>query len=63
VNDEPRQGAETLYQHAGGDQGLHRLEALFYEKVLSDPVLKTLSDEELHPIRAVPHWEWSPTPS
>jgi hemoglobin len=32
---------ETLYEHAGGDDGLHRLEALFYEKALADPVLKT----------------------
>jgi hemoglobin len=147
---------ETLYQHAGGDEGLHRLEELFYDKVLADPVLKTVftervtthvehltwftgeslggpdrftrelgfayligvhrhlkitdeqrdrfvalylqaldeadlpddapfreavrshvefgarvaqqnswaeSDEELHPIRSVPHWEWSPSPS
>jgi hemoglobin len=34
--------AETLYQHAGGDEALHRLEELFYKKVLTDPVLKTL---------------------
>ena len=34
--------AETLYQHAGGDEALHRLEELFYQKVLTDPVLKTL---------------------
>jgi hemoglobin len=147
---------ETLYQHAGGDESLHRLEALFYEKALADPLLKPLftarvathvehltwftgesfggpdrftrelgfnyivdvhrhlkitdeqrdrfvalylqaldeaglpddepfreavrshvefgahvaqqnswaeSEEELHPIRAVPHWEWSPTSS
>lgn len=33
---------ETLYQHAGGDQGLHRLEQLFYDKALADPVLKTV---------------------
>jgi hemoglobin len=31
--------AETLYEHAGGDEGLHRLEDLFYEKALADPVL------------------------
>ena len=147
---------ETLYQHAGGDAGLHHLEELFYDKVLADPLLKTVftkrvgshvdhltwftgesfggpdrftrrlgfhyiievhrhlkitdeqrdrfvvlylealdeaglphdqpfreavcshvefgahvaqqnswaeSDEELHPIRNVPHWEWSPTAS
>jgi hemoglobin len=34
--------AETLYEHAGGDEGLHRLEELFYEKALADPVLNTL---------------------
>src|ERR1700691_5177434 len=33
---------ETLYEHAGGDEGLHRLEELFYAKALADPVLKTL---------------------
>jgi len=34
--------AETLYEHAGGDEGLHRLEELFYAKALADPVLCTL---------------------
>jgi hemoglobin len=34
--------AETLYEHAGGDEGLHRLEELFYEKALGDPVLASL---------------------
>jgi hemoglobin len=33
---------ETLYEHAGGDEGLHRLEELFYAKALADPILKTL---------------------
>jgi hemoglobin len=31
---------DTLYEHAGGEQTLHRLEELFYDKVLTDPVLK-----------------------
>ena len=31
---------ETLYEHAGGDEGLHRLEEIFYAKALADPVLK-----------------------
>ena len=31
---------ETLYEHAGGDEGLHRLEKIFYEKALADPILK-----------------------
>jgi hemoglobin len=35
---------ETLYGHAGGDEGLHRLEELFYEKALADPVLKAQFD-------------------
>src|SRR5205085_7578410 len=34
--------AETLYEHAGGDEGLHRLEEIFYGKALADPVLKSL---------------------
>lgn len=33
---------ETLYEHAGGDEGLHRLEELFYAKALADPILKHL---------------------
>jgi hemoglobin len=33
--------AESLYEHAGGDDGLHRLEELFYERALADPVLKS----------------------
>jgi hemoglobin len=32
----------TLYEHAGGDDGLHRLEEIFYARALADPVLKTL---------------------
>jgi hemoglobin len=35
----------TLYEHAGGDAGLHRLEELFYAKVLEDPVLRPLFGE------------------
>ena len=38
---------ETLYQHAGGDEGLHRLEELFYTKALADPVLRTLFTERV----------------
>lgn len=33
---------ECLFEHAGGQEALHRLEDLFYTKVLADPVLKTL---------------------
>jgi hemoglobin len=36
-----------LFEHAGGDQALHRLEEFFYEKALSDPVLKTLFTERV----------------
>src|SRR5260370_35066316 len=31
---------KSLYQHAGGEEALHRLEELFYARVLADPVLK-----------------------
>jgi hemoglobin len=33
---------ETLYEHAGGEEALHRLEELFYDKALADPVLARL---------------------
>lgn len=39
--------AQTLYEHAGGDDGLHRLEELFYEKALADPVLRTQFTERV----------------
>jgi hemoglobin len=32
----------TLYEHAGGQEGLHRLEDLFYGKVLADSLLAPL---------------------
>ena len=32
----------SLYEHAGGEEALHRLEDVFYSKVLADPVLKAL---------------------
>jgi hemoglobin len=35
----------SLYEHAGADEGLHRLEEVFYSKVLADPVLKSLFTE------------------
>jgi hemoglobin len=34
--------SESLYDHAGGDDALHRLEELFYDKALADPVLSRL---------------------
>jgi hemoglobin len=36
---------ETLYEHAGGDEGLHHLEELFYDKALADPLLANLFTE------------------
>jgi len=36
---------KSLYEHAGGDEALHRVEELFYSKVLADPILKTLFTE------------------
>ena len=32
----------SLYEHAGGEEGLHRLEDTFYSSVLADPVLQPL---------------------
>jgi hemoglobin len=32
----------TLFEHAGGEQGLHRLEQTFYDSVLRDPLLQPL---------------------
>jgi hemoglobin len=32
----------SLYEHAGGDEALHRLEAAFYASVLEDPLLQPL---------------------
>lgn len=32
----------TLFEFAGGEEGLHRLEEIFYTSVLADPLLKPL---------------------
>jgi hemoglobin len=32
----------SLYEHAGGEEALHRLEDLFYTSVLADPLLQPL---------------------
>ena len=32
----------SLFEHAGGEAGLHRLEQAFYDSVLADPLLKPL---------------------
>jgi len=47
---------ETLYEHAGGDEGLHRLEELFYAKALADPVLKQLFTHRV--LTHVDHLTW-----
>ncbi len=33
---------ETLFEHAGGEAAIHRLEEMFYASVLADPVLQPL---------------------
>lgn len=38
---------ETLYEHAGGTEGLHRLEEIFYAKALADPVLSQVFPERV----------------
>jgi hemoglobin len=35
----------SLYEHAGGEEGLHQLEQLFYNSVLRDPLLQPLFGE------------------
>src|SRR6201996_1131825 len=51
LRETPPQGGtavmETLYEHADGDEGLHRLEELFYTKALADPVLRALFTERV----------------
>lgn len=32
----------TLYDHAGGEESIHRLEQVFYDSVLDDPLLEPL---------------------
>ncbi|MBF6471745.1 MULTISPECIES: globin domain-containing protein [Nocardia] len=46
----------SLYDHVGGDEVLHRVEAAFYDKALTDPVLKTLFTERLP--QHVDHLTW-----
>ena len=47
---------KSLYEHAGGDTALHRLEELFYDKVLADPLLR-LQFTERRP-HHVEHLTW-----
>ncbi|WP_431963064.1 group II truncated hemoglobin [Nocardia sp. bgisy134] len=37
----------SMYEHAGGEEALRRVESAFYDKVLADPVLKSLFPERL----------------
>ena len=48
--------AETLYEHAGGEDALHRLEQLFYDKALADPVLREVFTERVP--THVDHLSW-----
>jgi hemoglobin len=48
--------AETLYRHAGGEDALHRLEQLFYDKALADPVLRDVFTERVP--THVDHLSW-----
>jgi hemoglobin len=50
--DERPEGVESLFEHAGGEAGLHRLEETFYEMALADPVLR-----EVFPHREPTHVE------
>ena len=49
--------AESLYDHAGGDEGLHRLEVLFYDKALADPVLRSVFTLEALDEAGL-NWRW-----
>ncbi|MFF2556387.1 group II truncated hemoglobin [Nocardia sp. NPDC058058] len=41
---------ESLYEFAGGEEALHRLEEIFYDRALADPVLR-----EVFPVRRPDH--------
>jgi hemoglobin len=38
---------QSLYEHAGGDEAIHRLEEIFYDKVLEDPILRLVFIERM----------------
>jgi hemoglobin len=52
---------ESLYEHAGGDGALHRLEELFYDKVLAEPLMRRLFPERVP--THVDHLTWFTTES
>lgn len=37
----------SLYEHAGGEEGIHDLEEIFYAKALADPVLREVFPERV----------------
>ena len=63
----------SLFDHAGGEDALHRLEEAFYASVLREAVREHVefgsrvatqnshaaTDDELHPLREVPRWTWA----
>jgi hemoglobin len=38
---------ESLYEHAGGAEAIHRVEGVFYSKVLADPMMHRLFRERV----------------
>ncbi len=51
----------SLYEHAGADEGLLRLEEIFYSKVLAGPVLKSpFTERRPHNVE---HLAWFTTES
>ena len=38
---------ETIYEHAGGDEAIHRIEDIFYDKVIEDPILRLVFTERM----------------
>ena len=46
----------TIYEHAGGEEGIHRLEEILHDKVLADPLLSTVFTERVP--THVDHLSW-----
>jgi hemoglobin len=38
---------QSLHEHAGGDEAIHRLEEIFYDMVLEDPILRLVFTERM----------------
>ncbi len=47
---------ETMYEHAGGDEAIHHLEEIFYDKLLEDPLLRLVFIERVP--THVDHLSW-----